>query len=61
MFHLFSDDNKKMEVLCNVSNCKYYKDNYCTADKLEVNPMNSGFANSSDETVCTTFVPRDEK
>lgn len=47
----------KMEVLCGVDTCTYWKSNYCHADKLEVNPQGAGKAHSSDGTQCTTFKP----
>jgi hypothetical protein len=46
----------RIEVKCSVSNCKYNKDNYCFANKLEVNAMGDGYAKTSDGTVCTTFI-----
>lgn len=53
-------NNPKMEVMCHVSNCKYNKNNYCYASKLEVNPQNGSFTNSSDDTICSTFVPKNQ-
>lgn len=48
----------KMEVLCHVSNCKFYKNDYCHADKIEVNPKHAGRANTSDDALCSTFIPQ---
>ncbi|RKD25247.1 protein of unknown function [Caminicella sporogenes DSM 14501] len=46
----------KMHVKCSVSNCKYNKNNYCHADKLEVNAIGDGYALTSEGTACSTFV-----
>lgn len=52
------DSRNKMEVRCNVDTCEYWKDNYCSADSLKVDPMgNNKQPNTSDETCCTTFKP----
>lgn len=48
--------NPRMEVKCSVSNCKYNKNNYCNANKIEVNAMGDGYAKTSDGTACSTFV-----
>lgn len=45
-----------MQVKCGVDTCHYWDSNFCTADGLEVNPMNSE-ARTSDDTCCTTFKP----
>lgn len=45
----------KIEVKCGVDTCHYWNNNFCHADKLEVNPQGNGKANSSDGTQCTTF------
>lgn len=47
-----------MEVMCHVSNCKFYENDYCFAPKLEVNPISGNSATSSKEALCTTFQPR---
>ncbi|SHJ63538.1 DUF1540 domain-containing protein [Paramaledivibacter caminithermalis] len=46
----------QMQVKCSVSNCKYNHQNYCQAQKLEVNAIGDGYAKTSDGTACTTFV-----
>lgn len=48
----------KMEVKCSVSNCKYNNNNYCQANKLEVNAIGDGYAMTSDGTACTTFISK---
>ncbi|NLM04966.1 MAG: DUF1540 domain-containing protein [Clostridiales bacterium] len=46
----------KMEVLCSVQNCKYNKEEYCHASKIEVNAKGyKDEAHSSDDALCTTF------
>lgn len=50
-----------MEVKCSVSNCKYNNNNYCFAERLEVNAMGDGYANTSNGTICNTFAPKDDK
>ena len=49
----------KSQIECHVGNCKYNQSDYCTADKVEVAPQNGSFSNSSYDTVCSTFVPKD--
>ncbi|HEX3029288.1 MAG TPA: DUF1540 domain-containing protein [Clostridia bacterium] len=44
-----------MKVKCSVENCDYNKSRICYADKLEVNTMGGGKAETSDGTCCTTF------
>ncbi|MBB6215840.1 hypothetical protein HNQ80_001931 [Anaerosolibacter carboniphilus] len=46
-----------MEVMCHVSNCKFYKNDYCHASKIEVNPKHINRANTSDDALCSTFIP----
>ena len=48
----------KMQVRCGVNNCHFWKNNYCTANALEVNTMGDGYAETSDGTCCTTFRPK---
>lgn len=60
------------KIGCTVQDCKYWKNDLCTADEIMVN-MNERFestdmeigsmgrqnhAHTSPETQCTTFVPR---
>lgn len=45
-----------MEVKCHVSNCHYYKNDHCHANKIEVNPKH-GHAHTSDDALCSTFIP----
>jgi hypothetical protein len=45
----------KMQVKCGVENCQYNKSSMCHADKLEVNAMGDGNAQTSDGTSCITF------
>jgi len=43
-------------VSCNVTNCVYHDGKcYCKAEKIDVGPT---FANSSTDTVCSTFRAR---
>lgn len=44
-------------VKCGVDTCSYYKNNYCFANAIEVNPQGDGRAETSDGTQCTTFRP----
>ncbi len=62
------------KIGCTVQNCKYWQNDLCTADEIQVNlnqkvgvgtDMEIGTiggannsANSSPETQCTTFIPR---
>ncbi len=55
---MLQNNGSNMAIKCHVSNCKYYKDDYCHANTIEVNPKGSGFANSSDDALCSTFVPK---
>ena len=45
----------KMQVKCGVDNCEYWRNHYCTASAIEVNPMGDGHAKTSEGTCCTTF------
>jgi hypothetical protein len=43
-------------IKCNVQNCYYHDcDTYCTAGEIAVGPRS---ADSSSETLCTTFKPK---
>lgn len=47
---------KNESIKCSVSNCKYYKDNMCTAAQIEVNVDNGGTqAATETQTMCHTF------
>ena len=49
-------DRCQENIKCEVTNCTYHStDNLCEASQIEVGP---GFAQSSDETVCKTFVQK---
>ena len=50
-------DNKNHSIKCDVKNCQYHKDCYCTADMIQVGPQ---YASSSADTVCVTFRPGSE-
>ena len=61
------EENKKYEtncgckhikgIKCNVENCYYHDcDTYCTANEIAVGPHN---AESSSETLCATFKPKE--
>lgn len=44
-------------IKCNVQNCYYHDcETYCTASEIAVGPRN---ADSSSETLCATFKPRE--
>ena len=49
-------NHPRMEVKCHVSNCHYFKNDYCHADKIEVNPKGRQ-AHTSDDALCSTFIP----
>lgn len=49
-------DAPKMEVKCSVDTCRYYKEEKCYANGLEVNPVGDMVAETSDGTCCTTFI-----
>ena len=51
-----SGSRPTMEVKCHVTNCHYYKNEYCHADKIEVNPKGN-MAHTSDDALCSTFIP----
>lgn len=43
-------------IVCDVKNCAYHDgDNFCTANRIQVGPS---FANSSGQTACATFKPK---
>ncbi|MGI6166547.1 MAG: DUF1540 domain-containing protein [Eubacteriales bacterium] len=45
-------------ISCDVKNCYYHdSSNYCTAEQINVGP---GSAETSAETLCTTFRPKSE-
>ncbi len=46
----------RMEVMCHVSNCRFYNNDYCHADKIEVNPKHKDMAHNSDDALCSTFI-----
>ncbi|NLK74490.1 MAG: DUF1540 domain-containing protein [Clostridiales bacterium] len=54
---------KKMDkpnegIKCIVNSCEYYLNgDHCTAEMIHVEPRN---ANSSNETDCATFIPKDK-
>lgn len=50
--------SRNQDIRCNVENCKYYNNNYCTANKIEVDNQYGSLSNNSDETICVTFVPK---
>ncbi|AZR73756.1 hypothetical protein BBF96_10390 [Anoxybacter fermentans] len=60
------------KIGCSVQNCKYWQNDICTADEIQVN-LNERYnntymeigvlagqnaANTSQETQCSTFIPR---
>ncbi|WP_082731973.1 DUF1540 domain-containing protein [Sporosarcina sp. HYO08] len=48
------------EILCEVNNCKYWgSGNRCNAKSIYVVSQKGKTAQSSEETDCKTFVPRD--
>ena len=47
----------KLEVLCGVDNCKYWAENHCHASSIDVQTMGDGYAETSDGTCCSTFIP----
>ncbi|WP_176461888.1 DUF1540 domain-containing protein [Anaeromicrobium sediminis] len=48
-----------MVVECHVSNCKHNYDNYCQAEKIEVITETGRMTNCSDDTYCSSFIPKD--
>ena len=52
---------KKHCILCNVSSCKYFDNQKCTADDVVVSLDNSVIANTDHETKCHTFKCRNCK
>ncbi len=52
-----NQEHPRMEVMCHVSNCKFYEKDYCFAPKLEVNPRHGDTSSSSKEALCSTFKP----
>lgn len=54
------NNNAQSNIKCSVENCKYYKNNYCTANNIQVANQYGNMSNSSEETVCQTFVPKDQ-
>ncbi|MDN4524987.1 DUF1540 domain-containing protein [Fictibacillus fluitans] len=50
----------KLEVLCNVENCKYWAEgDQCVADSIYVIGMHGEEADSVAETACKTFETRE--
>ena len=48
-------DHPNQGIKCVVNTCTYYlQGDYCSADKIEVQPRN---ASNSQETDCSTFAP----
>ena len=45
-------------IKCNVSNCYYNDQHFCSANSIEVNAMGDGHAETSDGTACSTFVDK---
>lgn len=45
-------------IKCNVTNCYYNDQSFCSANTIEVNAMGDGYAKTSDGTACTTFVDK---
>ena len=49
------------EIKCMVSTCHYYRKkdgkDVCTADAIEVNNQKNSQAKTSEETICSTFIP----
>lgn len=53
-------DTMAQEILCEVSNCKFWgPGNKCKANSIYVVSQKGKKATSSEETDCKTFVPRD--
>ncbi len=50
-------ENNRIQVKCGVDTCNYYKNNYCQANSIEVNPQGNMKSKTSHETQCTTFIP----
>ena len=50
--------NSGINVVCHISNCKFYENEYCNAPSLEVNAKNGYSATSSNEALCSTFEPK---
>ncbi len=49
---------KNKKIVCNVKNCSFHRGECdCTADTVAVGPT---FANSSSDTVCATFKPKNQ-
>lgn len=42
-------------VACDVRNCVYNEEEYCTAEEIKVGPQ---YAASTADTICVTFRPR---
>ncbi len=42
-------------VTCNVGNCKYYKNNSCSASNINIAAQGDGIANTNEGTICSTF------
>ncbi len=49
-------DAPRMKVKCSVENCHYNKQHLCFADGLEVNGKHGTTAQTSDDTICKTFI-----
>lgn len=45
-------------IKCNVTNCYYNDQHFCSANAIEVNAQGDGHAETSDGTACTTFVDK---
>ena len=43
------------QVGCSVENCQYNEDRMCHADRIDVNAMGDGKAETCDGTCCSTF------
>lgn len=53
-----ASNNTQTGVKCNVSNCAYFKNNYCSASEIEVDNQNGITSSTSQETICSTFRPK---
>jgi len=49
---------KKHGILCKASTCRYYDNQACTADSIQVGCSHCMSPNCTDDTACETFIPR---
>jgi len=47
------------KITCQVEECRFWRNNQCTANSIEVRSSGTRRVNTSDDTACETFMTKD--